>query len=198
MRMRTFALVAAAGLAVACASQKGPAEAALKAAQTAFDAAKAEATSVVPDQAKAVEDALGAAQETFNKGDYQAALTAAQEVGTKVADLQQAIAAKKTELTKEWTEMSASLPGMLEPVKKKVEELSKARRLPKGMDKEKLESAKSGLEMMEKDWAEAQAASGAGNVVEAASKGKLAKDKLAEVMAMLGMPMPEAAAAEAK
>ena len=42
----------------ACASQKEPADAAIKSAQSAFSAVSAEAQKYVPDQAKAVQDGL--------------------------------------------------------------------------------------------------------------------------------------------
>jgi ABC-type transporter MlaC component len=44
-------------LVVACASDKGPAEVAIKAAEEAVNAVKAEAAKYVPDQLKKVEDA---------------------------------------------------------------------------------------------------------------------------------------------
>jgi outer membrane lipoprotein-sorting protein len=42
----------------ACSSQKEPADAAIKSAQSAFNAVSAEAQKYVPDQAKSVQDAL--------------------------------------------------------------------------------------------------------------------------------------------
>lgn len=198
MIKRMLTLATAVSLAAACASQKAPADAAIKAAQGAFDAVRGEAQSLVPDQAKAVSDALAGAQDAFTKGDYQAALTAAQDASGKATALAQAVAAKKDELAKSWAEMSGSLPGMVEAISAKVAELSKARRLPKGMDKETVENAKAGLEMMQAAWGEAGAAASAGNVMDAVAKATTVKEKAGEVMAMLGMPMPEAApAAEA-
>lgn len=192
MIKRTLALAAALGLTVAC-SQKAPAEAALKAAESAMDAARAEATKLVPDQTKAVQAALDAAKASFDKGDYKATIAAAQEIPAKVADLQTAAMAKKDELTKTWTEMSGSLPAMVEQVKAKLDELGKAKRLPKDMDKEKLATAQADFESVTKAWEEASAASGAGDVADAVAKATMAKDKLSGVMGTLGMAMPEAA-----
>lgn len=196
MRKRILAFAAAVSLA-ACASQKGPADAALKAAQAAFDAAKGQASQFVPEQAKGVQDALAAAQDAFNKGDYKAALAAAQDVSAQAGALAQAAAAKKEELTKAWTEMAAGLPQMIEPIRSRMDMLSKAKKLPANLDKDKYELAKGGFESVTKTWEEASAAASAGNVVEAVAKANAVKAKAAEVLGLLGMPVPEAAAAAA-
>ena len=66
---RSHHLLLAAALLVSCASDKGPAETALKAAEEALGAARAEAARYVPDQLKAVESALAGAKDKFAKGD---------------------------------------------------------------------------------------------------------------------------------
>lgn len=52
---------------------KGPAEAALKAAEEAVSAARGEASKYMPDQVRSLDAAMAAAKEKFNKGDYKAA-----------------------------------------------------------------------------------------------------------------------------
>ena len=71
--LKLTALVLCCVALVAC-SQKGPAEAALTAAQTAVDGVKTEAAKYVPDQAKGLLASLTAAREAFDKGDYKVAL----------------------------------------------------------------------------------------------------------------------------
>ena len=67
------ALLVLAGLVLAaCASDQGPAESAIKAAEAAVNSVMAEATKYVPDQARAVQDALKSAKDSFAKGDYKA------------------------------------------------------------------------------------------------------------------------------
>jgi hypothetical protein len=176
-----------------CARDKEPAAAAIKAAEEAFNAAKAEAMQYVPDQVKGIEGAIKSAKENFEKGEYTAALNAAKDLPGKIKELSAAAAAKKADLTKAWEEMSGALPKMLEAIKSRVDILSKSRKLPKDIDKAKLEGAKSGYEMAEKTWNEASEAFKAGNLQDALAKAKTVKEKTIEIMNALGMQLPAAA-----
>jgi len=182
-----IALIVAALFFGACSRDKEPAEAAIKAAEAAFSAAKAEASKYVPEQVKGVEDAIKAAKDNFAKGEYTAALTSAKDLAAKAKDLASAAAAKKAELTKGWEEMSGSVPKMVEAIKGKVETLSKLKKLPKDMDKAKLDGAKAGLEEITKAWTDADSAFKAGNLTDALAKGKAVKDKAAGIMTALGI-----------
>ena len=187
---KTFALVACvllvAGLA-ACNADKGPADLAIKAADQEIAAAATEAEKYVPEQLAAAKDALKAAQDQFAKGDYKGALAAGTELGTRAKELAAAATAKKEELTKAWNDLAASLPQVVASIQAKVEELGKAKRLPKGMDAAKLTQAKEGLAGMTMAWEEASKAFAAGNLGEALGRASGVKEKSAEVMALLGM-----------
>ena len=105
-------------LALACcfgltACSKGPAEAAIKAADEALVGVKADASLYVPDQFQAVEASLAAAKESFQKGDYKQALAGAKDIAAQAKDLAAAAAAKKEELGKSWDEMNDGVPGMV-------------------------------------------------------------------------------------
>ncbi len=191
-----FAIVAVALCSVltACSTAKAPAEAAIKAADEALAGVRVEAAKYVPDQLKSVEDALATAKENFQKGEYQQALTGAQDLAAKAKDLATAVAAKKDELTKAWQEMSGGLPGMVEAIQSRVNILSKSKKLPAGLDKEKFESAKASLATVTQTWSDATAAFQGGNLTEAVDKAKAVKDKAVEIMNTLGMKPPEAAA----
>jgi len=180
---------------VACAGNKDAASTAIKAAEDAFNAVKGEAMKYVPDKVKAVEDSINAAKDTFNKGNYDAALNAAKAIPEKVKELSAAAAAKKAELTKSWEEMSAGLPKMLDAVKSRLDILSKSKKLPAGLDKAKLEGAKSGYEAAVKMWDDAKAAFAGGSMADALAKATTVKDKAVEVMTTLGMQVPAAATA---
>ena len=198
---KTFAIVACvllvAGLG-ACATDKAPADAAIKAAEQAIQAVADDAGKYVPAQLKESQDALAAAKDKFTKGEYKEALAAATELGNKVKNLATAAAAKKEELTKAWNDLAASLPQTVASIQAKIEELGKAKKLPKGMDKAKLAQAQEGLAGITKAWDEASAAFTAGNLGEALGRASNLKEKGAEVMALLGMsPPPAAAPAEA-
>ena len=197
MMKKGFALIAVllvgCMLVVGCSRDKEPAEAAIKAAEEAVGAAKAEATKYVPDQVKGVEDALKAAKDAFEKKEYTQALNGAKDIPGKAKDLSTAAAAKKAELTKAWEEMAAGLPKMVEAIKSRVDMLSKSKKLPKGMDKAKLDSVKAGSDEVTKAWGDAENAFKGGNIADAVAKANAVKAKATEIMATLGMQAPPAA-----
>jgi predicted small lipoprotein YifL len=185
---------------IAC-SQKGPAEAALKAAETSVNEVKADGSKYAAEQTKGLLASYTAAQEAFNKGDYKAAMELAQGIPAKSKDVAAAVAAKKDELTKSWDALSASVPGMIEQVKAKVDALSAMKKLPKDMDAAKLDAAKASLSDITKSWGEASDAFKSGNLIDANAKGNAVKAKVGEAMATLGLTAgaqaPAAAAAPA-
>ncbi len=179
---------------ISCSTAKAPADAAIKAADEAIAGVKADASVYVPDQLKAVEDTLASAKANFQKGEYQQALADAKDLAGKAKDLASAVAAKKDELTKSWQDMSAGLPGMVSAIQSRVNILSKSRKLPAGLDKEKFESAKTSLASVTQTLSEATDSFKSGNLMDAVSKATTVKEKAAEIMASLGMKPPEAAA----
>ena len=177
----------------ACNTAKAPAEAAIKAADEALAGVKADASQYVPDQLKGVEDALAAAKDNFQKGEYQKALDGAKDLAAQAKDLAAAVTAKKDELGKSWQDMSGGLPGMVEAIQKRIDILSKSRKLPAGLDKDKFEAAKTSLAAITQTWTEASNAFQGGNLVDAVGKAKVVKDKAVEIMSLLGMQVPAAA-----
>ena len=177
---------------VACVpANKEPASEAIKAAEGAFNAVKGEAMKCVPDQAKSVEDAIVIAKASFDKGNFDTALETAKAIPEKVKGLTAAIAAKKAELTKSWEEVSGGMPGMLDAIKEKLDALSASKKLPKTLDKAKLEGAKADYEAAAKMWDEAKSTFSGGNMDAALAKAKTVKEKAMEVMNILGMQIPE-------
>jgi hypothetical protein len=192
------ATVVAAVFLVSCESaDKAPAAAAITAAQSALDAVKGEAAKWVPDQVKSVESAIADAKASFEKNDYKTALAGAQAAAAKAKDLSAAAAAaaaaKKAELTKAWEDASGGVPKMAEAIKSRVDILSQSKKLPAGLDKDKLEGAKAGLAMLNESWTQASHAFKAGEMTDAIAKASAAKAKAVEVMTALNMSVPEAA-----
>jgi predicted small lipoprotein YifL len=181
---------------VAC-SQKGPAEAALKAAETSMNEVKADGAKYAPEQTKAIMVSYTAAQDSFNKGDYKAAMEIAQGIPAKAKDVAAAVAAKKDELTKTWTTLATTLAPQIEQIRTKVGELSAMKKLPKDMDATKLEGAKAALADITKISGDAAAAFKSGNLTDAVSKGNAVKAKVADAMASLGLTPAAPAAAPA-
>ena len=171
---------------VAC-SQKGPAEAALKAAETSVNEVKADGARYAPEQTKGLMASYTAAQEAFSRGEYKAAMEVAQGVPAKAKDVATAVAARKDALTKSWNELSASVPGMVEQVKAKVDASSAMKKLPKDMDAARLDAAKASLADITKSWGEASDAFKSGNLIDAVAKGNAVKTKVGEAMGALGL-----------
>jgi len=178
---------------MACADEKGPAELAMKAAEQAVAATKAEAEKLVPDQVAALESALASAKDKLAKGEFKEALSEAQGLVGKAKDVLAAAQAKKDELTQKWTELSQGLPQMVEAIQGKVDDLSKLKKLPKAITAEKLAEAKSGLEAVKADLAKAQESFKSGNIAEAIAVATAVKEKAAKAMESLGITAPEPA-----
>jgi len=175
-----------------CAGDKGPAEAAIKAAEEAVSATVAEASKYVPDQTKSLQAALAATKEKFAKGDYTAALADAKSLTDKAKEIASAAGAKKAELTKAWEGLSTGMPKVLDAIKGRVDVLSKSKKLPANLTAEKFASAKSGLDEMTQQWTAATESANGGNLMDAITKGTAVKAKAAEVLTALGMPVPDA------
>ncbi len=177
----------------ACASDKAPAEQAIKGAEAAIAEVKAEAAKWIPDQMRALDTSLAAVKDKFAKGDYKAVLAEAPALATQAKSVAAAAAAKKAELTKSWEEMSAGLPKMIEAVKSRVDILSKSKKLPANVTKEQFETAKTDVAAATQGWADAMAAYTGGNVADAVAKANTVKAKTVEALQALGMPVPPAA-----
>jgi hypothetical protein len=179
-------------LVAACGQDKKMAEAALMTADEAVKAASPDIAQYAADSWKGVTDSLAAARDAFARKDYKAALTGANEIAQKVQEASSVAMAKKDELTKSWSEMSEGLPKMVEAIKSRVDILSASKKLPAGMDKAKLEEAKSGLAAASQMWSEASDAAKSGNLADAVAKANSVKDKAAQLMQGLGMSLPSA------
>ena len=168
-------------------AQKEATEAAINAAQTAINTAQGEAAKYVPDKLQAAQTALQTAKDALAKGDYQAALTAAQDAANKAKDLAAAAAAKKDEWTKGWADMNASMPKSLDAVKAKLDAYSHGTHMPAGLDKTGLADAKTQYEQLKQIWADASASATQGNLGDALKKASAMKDVLAKLAELLGI-----------
>jgi hypothetical protein len=191
--LRGALAVLACCLVVACGQQKKMAEAAIKSAEDAVNAASPDVAKYASDSWKGVTDALAAAKDALAKGDYKGALAGSSQIADKVQAATTAATAKKDELTKAWSDLSAGLPKMVDAIKGRVDILSASKKLPKGMDKATLESAQAGLAAATQSWNEASEAFKAGNLQDALAKASTVKEKAVQIMQSLGMSVPEAA-----
>jgi hypothetical protein len=160
---------------------KGPAEAALKAADEAIAKVKPEAEKYVPAELKGLADAAAEAKTKFDAGDYSAALAGAKELPARAADVAKAAAAKKDELTAKWNEFQGSLPGVVQGLTDKVNTIATMKRLPKGFEAAQLESAKTSLSDVTGIWTAATEAFAGGDVAAALAKAGDVKTKAEEL-----------------
>lgn len=188
-----FAVVLAIVLVAGCSSEQGAAEQALKAAEELINKARAEAAKYVPEQFSGLEAALASAKETMKKGDYKAALAAATDLSAKAKETAAAAAAKKNDLMLSWEGMSGGVPKMVDALKSRIDILSESKKLPANVTQAQFDNAKSGLASIQQQWTEASEAYKAGNLTDAVAKAKWSRDKAAEIMSSLGMPVPAAA-----
>ena len=177
----------------ACASDKGPAEQAVKAAEAAVAEVRAEAGKWLPDQVRALDASLASVKDKFAKGDYKAVLAEAPAIASRAKEVAAAATTKKAEITKVWEELSANLPQMVAAAKSRVDILSQAKKLPATVSKEKLETAKAAVADATKGWADADAAFKSGNVADAVARADAVKKRTVEALEALGMPVPPAA-----
>jgi len=184
----------AAVLVVGCANQKGPAEQAVAGAETALAAVRDDAQKYVPDRLQAVDAQLAALKDNLAKGDYRAALTGAPTVNSAIRSLKDAAEAKKADAgaalaraKDAWGPLSTEVPKMVDATENRVTALSKSHHLPKGVTKEGLAAAKSGVDSLKSMWSEASNASASGDFTTAVTKAQAVKDKAAEIMRSLGM-----------
>ena len=188
-KLRLLAALLPLALSVACTdAAKLPAEAALKAAESALGELKGEVQKLAPDQVKAAQEAFASAKEKVAKEDYKGALAVAGDVPAMVKAAVATAAAKKDELLKAWGEASGELPKMVEAIKGRLGELAKARKLPKGLDKATVAKAQEEVGAVETGLAQAAEQVKAGAYADAIAAAKELKAKGAEIMKSLGMP----------
>ena len=176
-----------------CASQKEPAEQAVANINAALDSVRDAAAKYSPDGLQPVEAQVATLKDNLSKGDYKKVLADAPAVTTALANLQQAAISKQEEADtklaqtkQQWRSLSADVPKMIAAIQSRVEELSKSRRLPKGVSKASSESAKASLESLDSTWTEATDAVAKGDYADGVAKGQAAKDKATEIMHELG------------
>ena len=186
-----IALVAVATILTAC-SRKEPAEKAQVRVETALSEVRAEAQQYAPEQLQAVETRIQEVKAQMAAEDWDKALAAWNSVHRDVTALKTSADEAKAEAEAmhaaaqaEWTDLSASVPPLVEKVQARVDELSKSRRYPKGMDKAAFETAKSSLETLKAEWTEATSEFSAGRGPDAVRKARDAKSKAELLVAQL-------------
>jgi hypothetical protein len=195
---RIWALVALALVVVAApgCSQKDPAAAAIAAAEQALADVHEPAMKYIPNEYAAVKGDLEKARKAFAEEKYADALAAVKTIPGRAKELGEAAAAAKDKLAAElkvdWAGLTESMPDQLANLGTKVAELDRAKRLPKGVGRDTVEQAKSGLALAQKAWSDAQAAFDAGDFETAVARARGSEQVVANLMIAIGMAPPAA------
>ena len=182
-------------LIVACSSQKAPAEHAVADIDTALSAIHDSAAIYSPDTLHTVEVQVAALKENLANGNYKEVLAAAPAANTAVASLAEDTKAKQAaadtalaQTKQQWRTLSAEVPKLIAGIHSQVDTLSKMRKMPKGVTKASLESAKTKAASLDSMWVEAtNAVAKEDNYADAVAKGQAVKDSAMELMQTLGM-----------
>ena len=177
-----------------CNTQKGPAQQAVASAQAALDAVRDDANKYAPEQLGGVEAKLSDMKGSLEKGDYAGVLAAAPGVTSAIAGLKDAAAAKKNEAEAaaakakdDWAAASTAVPKTLDDLSKRIDTLSKSKKLPKGVTKDAVAKAKTGVDALKATWGEASNAAASGDYTTAMAKASSVTAKAAEIGKSLGM-----------
>jgi hypothetical protein len=191
-----IAALAAASLALGAAGcNKGPAEAALQAADQALAAARTDVERYVPEEFASLSGDLAAARAELENGHYTEALKAAQALPARIDAAVAAAGQKKVELTGAWTDLSASLPPAVQAITDEVAALAASSSLPRGMTKDLVVSYQRDLDTIRQAWNDAATAFQGGDVPRAVRTAQDVKARAEALAAALGLAAAPAAVA---
>jgi len=159
IRNMGWVLCAVIGIALAPAgcksSRQQAAQEAIQAAQATISEVRGEAEKYVPEQSHDAQTTIQQAKDTLEKGDYPAALTAAQNALNQA----KAVATQTISRQVEWTDLNDSITKSLKEAKAKLDGYASGARLPKGLSRSKLNQAKAQYEQLKQKWEETWAES---------------------------------------
>lgn len=180
--------LAAATMMAACGS-RGTAQNVVGQAEGAVNNVKEEAATTAPNELKTTEATVAHMRQNFDAGQYKVVIADVPQFNEQIKTLKDAMAANQGKVaaaTLEWTTLNAEVPKAVEEIQKRVDSL-KPNALPKEVTKDELATAKTDLETLKSQWAEATAAAQANKPLEATEKGRLVQAKTVELKNTLGM-----------
>jgi chromosome segregation ATPase len=196
MRMANMlvALAAAALALAACSNQKDPAEKAIAQIESSLAEVRPDAEKYAAEDLKGLDESVATLKRGYGNKRYNEVVTAAPSVASAVTVLKETVAKAKADseaimaaAQAEWTELSGSVPPLVEAIQTRVDTLSKTRKLPKNVDKAGFETIKTDFETVKTDWSTANREFTAGAAADAVRKGRAARAKAEEIQAKLGM-----------
>jgi len=192
MRNVAKMLLLAAIFMAACTNEKEPAENAVAKTEATLNSIRPDAQQYAPEQLQSVEASVNRMKEDLAKKDYSAVVRAVPSVNSDLETLKTATETAKSDAEamlaaaqSEWNELNTSVPPMVEKLQARVDQLTKSRKYPKGMDKAAFEAAKTSFESVKAEWTEAGAEYASGQAANAVRKARGTKAKAEELMTQL-------------
>jgi hypothetical protein len=189
MKIARTILALTAVVLMACTSQKEPAENALAKVEASLNEVRADAEQYAAEELKAADQSIANLKSRLANKEYRLVVIESSGVATRIDALKTTIAEAKANAEAtlaaaqtEWNDLSASVPPLVEKLQARVDQLTRTRKYPKGMDKAAFEAAKSGFETLKTEWSEAGNEFAAGQAANAVRKARNAKARAEELM----------------
>jgi hypothetical protein len=190
--MRTAKVFAAFSAAIllltACANQKDPAEKAVARVEASLAEFQADAEKYAADELKDVNGSLTNLKNNLARQDYRAVIQGAPSVTSAITQLKQTVDQRKADAAQlleaaqgEWNELNASVGPAVETLQQRVDQLSKTRKYPKGIDKAGFETAKTDFENAKTEWTQAGADFAEGKAAEALRRARAVKAQVMDL-----------------
>jgi hypothetical protein len=182
------AVIAALCLGVAaCASKKEPAEQALAALETKFQEAGAEIRKYLPERHAELEASVASLREAMAQEDYGDVVTGAasaqESLKRAIADSRVARAQMLAAMDTEWTELTQSMPKMIDAMDKKI--TSQRGRPPKGMNSDAWKQTIADYDAARDTWTKAVAEMSRATFEQSVLAARDAKARIEAIMATL-------------
>jgi hypothetical protein len=171
----------------ACASQKEPAEQALAAVEAKFKESCAEIQKYLPERHAEIEASVASLRDSMSKEDYGDVVTGAGQVQDTlkraIGESRVKRAQVQVQMEDEWTEMSKSVPAMIDAMDKKI--TSQRGKPPQGMTREAWKQTIADYDAARDAWSKAAAEMTRANFEATVLAARDAKAKIAAIMESL-------------
>ena len=173
----------------ACASQKEPAEQALAAIEKTFNESGAAIEKYLPERYAELSAGIASLREAMAKENFGDVVSRAGSVQDAlrraVADSRIRQAQIRVEMESEWTELTKSMPGMINAIDRKI--AAQGARPPKGMEKDAWKSTIETYDAARDSWSKAAREITNANFEASVLAARDAKAKIAGIMESLGL-----------
>ena len=171
----------------ACASQKEPAEQALAAVEAKFKESGAEIQKYLPERYAEIEASVASLRDSMSKEDYGDVVAGAGQVQDTlkraIGESRVKRAQVQVQMEDEWTEMSKSVPAMIDAMDKKI--TSQRGKPPQGMTREAWKQTIADYDAARDAWSKAAAEMTRTNFEATVLAARDAKAKIAAIMESL-------------